>query len=376
MAEKQEKPVFKTALAAMAFSAVYACSAAPPAVQAATSEQDIDRALSTPVSKHSQMLDRLEKEYNAVDKDMTVVVLDEERLAAAANLMNGSMSDAVKAYLDKAGITLYQGFEQTLANNVQSAFFPANNYMTKGPGEKLFDARTNSICIITPAAKNIDDREYFRRFINMDAQDNSPYGRMKLRITLAPQEIQRHGNYHEGAHCLDIYYGPRLNAMNEKEYSSPAGMVMQHKEEVFADLVGLGQSLLDGYPEVAFHVANGRSLTTYFVAAAVAGNGEGWSGEELNYSTRAIGAFKKEIDGIGLESYRAMTMRQRREMAYKITETYAMNADELAHLYRFNKEGEPYLKKAPQTARRFLRDYIQNALTAYNGTFAPVAPEN
>ena len=155
---------------------------------------------------------------------------------------------------------------------------------------------------------------------------------------LSTAEAAAFQSLHEGWHCLDDRYHNRTfpaevyasfdpekletligNAEGLEAYSNA------HKAEVFADIAALGE-----------WVRKGRDLSD-------ADKIESWRTKNYDRLQHATGpvlkALKKEIEGMGLEKFRAQSEAEARAMYYRVTEAHALNPRRLEAKLIYDRAG-------------------------------------
>ncbi len=333
------------------------------AFSAAAQTPDIHKVLSTPLTANSKILSALEKRFDAVDANTKVVILDPDRLTAAAKLINRpshaeSLMEVTRLYLEDHGLKgLPENLIARLALSTGRNVTPSNQYLrvSKGlPGIRY-------ICPVIPANAKTSQKDFMANVIN-STPNKSRYG-MDLKVTLADGEMQSQSNAHETFHCLDNIYGPRLGGMSDEEFFSPEGLVLQQKEEVFGDVGGVGEAMLAGYKNVAQHTADMRRVHT-----AMAGP------YNAPHIAPAIMAFDKKIKEIGLETYRGMSLDERRTLIYELTEEFSLTAKQLDLMGHYHTQGPSYLKQLAGKEASLMNSYIHEAKAAYERLFGPDTP--
>jgi len=279
-----------------------------------------------------------------------------------------------------------------------------------------------TLAAITPGAET-------RFFPSLDVcmvvnSDKSELGSGLMKYPIKPHE----GGYHDPmtlqerveftsahealGHCLDPNTGPE-EILRQEDATFLDVLYAQHRGEVYADVQGSINSILNGDSDIALKVADMRALASWDAGQAdydnsqqslstivkmFGGTAEGLDSIELTdriqsipeekrisavmnfrltqpgasvyYNSPVLRALDEKVQDMGIEEFRSMDPKDREKMAQGIIEEYDITKSEFLSLTNFNTHGgEGYLQilesssYSEDTAEaEFLKDYISDVM--------------
>ena len=319
-----------------------------------------------PETRYSQKVKALQDEFNRAARDVAVVMIDRDWLELNQAFTGADLSDH-----EDRNLLLADYIEQRLG-------------ITADPGRMPLDKKTNPleesgkayitsfraltgrddperqrVCLAFTHDPHLDAETKTRKFLGLKSEIHTNIAARPLRDPLPLEALDAYTDYHEAAHCTD----ERLFQVSAAD-GALAQVVGYHRAEMYADVMATLLLARDGVTDVAHRRADLR-LASGALNGPVAVFYKQPEDEQEYYSAfiyavhDALRATQGEIDRIGPEAMKAMTIPEMRALARRLTDAHALGAVEAGAVVALQKNGYNLSKlekdrgKSPEAERAY-----------------------
>lgn len=284
-----------------------------------------------------------------LDRDKTDFIMGETGVAEQGALM-GAIHNKVRAPMEPGFYMQVTGvYEQGDASSLRKKF---------GPQGK-------PLCVVMPRDPNRNTISKLKSMLETVAYRDLVPGHL-----FDAWEFDDMGLRHELGHCLDNRYTVEYERRGFSGDAADAGweaFVLQHKGEIFADLMHITQILEEG-GDWRRQLEDLRLFRLAVVAldGSVYANSPYRLNKEspkrvapLYYHTApALSALERRIGDIGEENFRRMGFEEKRAVLYEVTEKSALTVEEMRVMGDFFEHGDTGESGAYECVRYFLAHQV------------------
>lgn len=298
----------------------------------------------------SRMMRQIERKVNAESPRFPIAILDDDSINLRYTYNDPTFRTRLEEVLRDRNIQLRWNLKSDVLQALGGLKGPEGRYpvairvtpdMYAASANPLDVGITQSfMCLVIPPVADVSSQKHLENWLG---QAGPTY--MQARHDPGPHALMLRATWHEIWHCLDTeFFREQYVVRGDKAIDN---VLRMHKAEVFADVAATLTMATMGYSEIARDMADIRALSSYWNGRnSVKGarpTDESYYEGATYFISRAQELMHKHIQNVGTAQLSAYSMMDIARIAAEITESAALNKEEILLLTDFYARGDVYL---------------------------------